>query len=141
MSTCCFGERYVRATTRMPREFRASAPGANLRSAQRSSRMSASTASRAIKTFPVSSGAAALGWLVDAAPAAVVARRIGFATVCVACAMKLNACQTIRLEILRCWQHLADTNCELLRSEEHTSELQSRLHLVCRLLLEKKKKT
>src|SRR2546422_7380946 len=30
-----------------------------------------------------------------------------------------------------------DTNA---RSEEHTSELQSRLHLVCRLLLEKKKK-
>src|SRR2546422_4585646 len=30
---------------------------------------------------------------------------------------------------------------EKVRSEEHTSELQSRLHLVCRLLLEKKKKT
>src|SRR3989449_9582253 len=30
---------------------------------------------------------------------------------------------------------------EALRSEEHTSELQSRLHLVCRLLLEKKKPT
>src|SRR2546422_5904074 len=29
----------------------------------------------------------------------------------------------------------------MTRSEEHTSELQSRLHLVCRLLLEKKKKT
>src|SRR2546429_5052810 len=29
---------------------------------------------------------------------------------------------------------------EYPRSEEHTSELQSRLHLVCRLLLEKKKK-
>src|SRR5687768_956342 len=29
---------------------------------------------------------------------------------------------------------------EMGRSEEHTSELQSRLHLVCRLLLEKKKK-
>src|SRR5687768_17624430 len=29
--------------------------------------------------------------------------------------------------------------CETGRSEEHTSELQSRLHLVCRLLLEKKK--
>src|SRR2546429_6188675 len=29
----------------------------------------------------------------------------------------------------------------LVRSEEHTSELQSRLHLVCRLLLEKKKLT
>src|SRR2546429_2102775 len=28
----------------------------------------------------------------------------------------------------------------IFRSEEHTSELQSRLHLVCRLLLEKKKK-
>src|SRR2546422_1296205 len=30
---------------------------------------------------------------------------------------------------------------EVIRSEEHTSELQSRLHLVCRLLLEKKKIT
>src|SRR2546429_3068290 len=30
--------------------------------------------------------------------------------------------------------------CRMQRSEEHTSELQSRLHLVCRLLLEKKKK-
>src|SRR5690625_7059345 len=29
---------------------------------------------------------------------------------------------------------------QVLRSEEHTSELQSRGHLVCRLLLEKKKK-
>src|SRR5205809_5983310 len=39
---------------------------------------------------------------------------------------------------------LADAPVQLLgesRSEEHTSELQSRLHLVCRLLLEKKKKT
>src|SRR5687768_17910235 len=33
------------------------------------------------------------------------------------------------------------TTIQLRRSEEHTSELQSRLHLVCRLLLEKKKKT
>src|SRR5256884_1638577 len=31
-------------------------------------------------------------------------------------------------------------SASLRRSEEHTSELQSRLHLVCRLLLEKKKK-
>src|SRR2546422_3976307 len=44
---------------------------------------------------------------------------------------------------LRGW----DYNYELVfqlgtfaRSEEHTSELQSRLHIVCRLLLEKKKK-
>src|SRR5205809_2663163 len=35
------------------------------------------------------------------------------------------------------WIH---TNFVNVRSEEHTSELQSRLHLVCRLLLEKKKK-
>src|SRR5205809_4734820 len=34
------------------------------------------------------------------------------------------------------YHHLAD---DIIRSEEHTSELQSRLHLVCRLLLEKKK--
>src|SRR5687768_17976420 len=34
----------------------------------------------------------------------------------------------------------ADTAPKPARSEEHTSELQSRLHLVCRLLLEKKKK-
>src|SRR2546422_6423935 len=36
----------------------------------------------------------------------------------------------------RC-EHVEDE--EVDRSEEHTSELQSRLHLVCRLLLEKKK--
>src|SRR2546429_2964183 len=35
-------------------------------------------------------------------------------------------------------QRYACTGCGV-RSEEHTSELQSRLHLVCRLLLEKKK--
>src|SRR5256884_2706183 len=38
----------------------------------------------------------------------------------------------------RAARHLVETFFE--RSEEHTSELQSRLHLVCRLLLEKKKK-
>src|SRR3989449_3103153 len=37
-------------------------------------------------------------------------------------------------------QHLLYLNVKVMkRSEEHTSELQSRLHLVCRLLLEKKK--
>src|SRR2546429_2737060 len=43
----------------------------------------------------------------------------------------------------RHWAVLAQpcviTECWRTRSEEHTSELQSRLHLVCRLLLEKKK--
>src|SRR5436305_9250138 len=33
-----------------------------------------------------------------------------------------------------------NSSCHSRRSEEHTSELQSRPHLVCRLLLEKKKK-
>src|SRR2546429_3200619 len=46
----------------------------------------------------------------------------------------------------RCWRAVRVRRCNstaktrnLSRSEEHTSELQSRLHLVCRLLLEKKK--
>src|SRR5687768_18134041 len=39
--------------------------------------------------------------------------------------------------IVRC--RFARRTRRLHRSEEHTSELQSRLHLVCRLLLEKKK--
>src|SRR5688572_31983847 len=37
-------------------------------------------------------------------------------------------------------QRLPTTGNRLLRSEEHTSELQSQSNLVCRLLLEKKKK-
>src|SRR6516164_10936969 len=36
--------------------------------------------------------------------------------------------------------HPGDDEGRLARSEEHTSELQSQFHLVCRLLLEKKKK-
>src|SRR2546429_6326546 len=58
--------------------------------------------------------------------------------------------QTCALPICRVWssaaegrakplQSLADSFVHFRRSEEHTSELQSRLHLVCRLLLEKKK--
>src|SRR2546422_5986982 len=39
------------------------------------------------------------------------------------------------LDLVLAYQHAVRE-----RSEEHTSELQSRLHLVCRLLLEKKKK-
>src|SRR2546422_4945065 len=40
----------------------------------------------------------------------------------------------------RTFQSAATPDRRSMRSEEHTSELQSRLHLVCRLLLEKKKK-
>ena len=42
-----------------------------------------------------------------------------------------------RIKIVERWREL--TNGTDLRSEEHTSELQSRRNLVCRLLLEKKK--
>src|SRR5687768_18071689 len=55
-----------------------------------------------------------------------------------------------RIELLDCHAHPlagwsvvavpALNHLQRVRSEEHTSELQSRLHLVCRLLLEKKKK-
>src|SRR6266487_6855617 len=42
---------------------------------------------------------------------------------------------------LQCyWQDHSWSDTRPLRSEEHTSELQSPVHLVCRLLLEKKKK-
>src|SRR2546422_49019 len=60
--------------------------------------------------------------------------------------------ETIFVKEGACWFHTGGIFCalsettpqvarEAMRSEEHTSELQSRLHLVCRLLLEKKKKT
>src|SRR2546422_5299485 len=45
----------------------------------------------------------------------------------------------VLIEILYCGICHSDIH-QARRSEEHTSELQSRLHLVCRLLLEKKKK-
>src|SRR2546429_7198749 len=45
----------------------------------------------------------------------------------------------VRRQLLQLLSQSAHHSCTL-RSEEHTSELQSRLHLVCRLLLEKKKK-
>src|SRR5690625_6790920 len=40
----------------------------------------------------------------------------------------------------RLYERGAVDHLDVIRSEEHTSELQSRGHLVCRLLLEKKKK-
>src|SRR2546422_5199140 len=44
-----------------------------------------------------------------------------------------------RDRLTRAFEQLYAGSATGLRSEEHTSELQSRLHLVCRLLLEKKK--
>src|SRR5437870_10787505 len=45
-----------------------------------------------------------------------------------------------RAHVTQCADQVAGHRHTALRSEEHTSELQSRGHLVCRLLLEKKKK-
>src|SRR5258707_10811498 len=56
----------------------------------------------------------------------------------------LAALQTLARNYLAAQSALLDQICAELksgRSEEHTSELQSRQYLVCRLLLEKKKKT
>src|SRR2546429_3921249 len=46
----------------------------------------------------------------------------------------------LRMKALGATVRPVESGAKTLRSEEHTSELQSRLHLVCRLLLEKKKK-
>src|SRR5687768_18174659 len=47
-----------------------------------------------------------------------------------------------KIRALGSWEEIMEALKQRLeeRSEEHTSELQSRLHLVCRLLLEKKKR-
>src|SRR2546422_6068401 len=54
-----------------------------------------------------------------------------------AAAYRNHGARNFMPEDLRGWHKAV---LDFLRSEEHTSELQSRLHLVCRLLLEKKKK-
>src|SRR3989338_7217705 len=46
--------------------------------------------------------------------------------------------ENIKVRAARCGLHLLSARIRHLRSEEHTSELQSQFHLVCRLLLEKR---
>src|SRR2546429_7349303 len=63
------------------------------------------------------------------------------------CAKEMHGCSTVRMVRIKCSQleitrivrtgRKPGERIRELRSEEHTSELQSRLHLVCRLLLEK----
>src|SRR2546422_3582967 len=57
--------------------------------------------------------------------------------------LRAHYCRYLRVERPRllefAWMSEATRGLESRRSEEHTSELQSRLHLLCRLLLEKKK--
>src|SRR3712207_7255186 len=56
-------------------------------------------------------------------------------------AVRTLAAQAREMLLDRTQRLLADEAARFHRSEEHTSELQSRQYLVCRLLLEKKKKT
>src|SRR2546422_5976566 len=53
--------------------------------------------------------------------------------------LRSNSCSRGRGPFRLCWLLWTRRSRIAFRSEEHTSELQSRLHLVCRLLLEKKK--
>src|SRR5690348_17576023 len=59
-------------------------------------------------------------------------------------ALPILRCQSTCALISNCGVNICDSTVPWLgtpaRSEEHTSELQSPVHLVCRLLLEKKKK-
>src|SRR3712207_7484597 len=59
---------------------------------------------------------------------------------CILCNGCVDACPHQCIEMISLDRiHSIDNDAELARSEEHTSELQSRQYLVCRLLLEKKK--
>src|SRR3712207_8907824 len=51
----------------------------------------------------------------------------------------VRAGEQLSRDAVGCRSHAAEQPPRQLRSEEHTSELQSRQYLVCRLLLEKKK--
>src|SRR2546422_2238399 len=59
----------------------------------------------------------------------------------VSCPYSASVASNERRSLAVLFSGLRRTVTLAMRSEEHTSELQSRLHLVCRLLLEKKKKT
>src|SRR5688572_32144410 len=48
--------------------------------------------------------------------------------------------RTFAVDVTACHEQEIGETVQILRSEEHTSELQSQSNLVCRLLLEKKKK-
>src|SRR5690348_17600355 len=80
------------------------------------------------------SGLGVGGWgtVVDASPLPLCARTAAT----VFAARRLDPPAALRLLLLS-GEPAAENNT---RSEEHTSELQSPVHLVCRLLLEKKKK-
>src|SRR3712207_8223293 len=54
--------------------------------------------------------------------------------------LEIDGCQIMSKNVFIASGHIGNFTDPVVRSEEHTSELQSRQYLVCRLLLEKKKK-
>src|SRR2546422_3763988 len=72
-----------------------------------------------------------------------ISSSVGCSTQCPAtiCAPVLNSSHPVQYNPSYSASNRSAGWCCWMRSEEHTSELQSRLHLVCRLLLEKKKKS
>src|SRR3712207_4810524 len=81
------------------------------------------------------------GWVELGPDAAVIARAITRASSCPA--LRVDGATQAMAERARPSADFPVLSCEVTlprhRSEEHTSELQSRQYLVCRLLLEKKK--
>src|SRR5256884_3906210 len=84
-----------------------------------------SSASASAHFFCARSSSASVVWVAASSGESSTARRA---------ALRASSAASSRTS------HCASGSTRPTRSEEHTSELQSRLHLVCRLLLEKKKK-
>src|SRR6266849_9263144 len=72
--------------------------------------------------------------------ALVISREHGHLAACLASIAEVDP-RRLRIAVQTAFWLNFYNACVLRRSEEHTSELQSRVDLVCRLLLEKKKKT
>src|SRR5438477_1405962 len=68
-------------------------------------------------------------------PYTTLFRSVGIGTLVMAVNVILLSCYTFGCHSVR---HLIGGQVDCFRSEEHTSELQSHVNLVCRLLLEKK---
>src|SRR5437870_11132055 len=81
---------------------------------------------------------------VSMLPTRLIGRTACFLAICAGTRFRasgsISSCETA-IEGTPYWRERDPSSCSsATRSEEHTSELQSRGHLVCRLLLEKKKK-
>src|SRR5688572_843975 len=111
-------------------------------------RMEAASAGGGVRGFPAGSSVGS----VPSAPATLAASPIGLgASAAPTDRMPIGPCAAASASMLNCGPAcvgcgplsavvMAEASAGTVRSEEHTSELQSQSNLVCRLLLEKKKK-